>query len=201
MALKRTCFLYGQCTVTLIHSFWEGIRRQRMPIDVAGSIRQPLLCDFSQVLLQWQKDASVCFGPEHLYCALAGNELCLTVFWSQVELPQKQSRAGPEPGRTGWGPRAGEKSLERYDCWGKWWISLRLQPPGTSGKESSHEVCRHRASFWSQSKIFILLCTHWCLSFLHSLILITCSPGRLTSSCRHAAINRGMETMDMCIKI
>jgi hypothetical protein len=152
MALKRTCFLYGQCTVTLIHSFWEGIRRQRMPIDVAGSIRQPLLCDFSQVLLQWQKDASVCFGPEHLYCALAGNELCLTVFWSQVELPQKQSRAGPEPGRTGWGPRAGEKSLERYDGWGKWWISLRLQPPGTSGKESSHEVCLPAQGFFLITK-------------------------------------------------
>lgn len=141
MALKRTCFSYGRCTVKLINTFWEGLWRQNA-IDVVASIQQPLSPDFPLVLLQRWKDMNVCFGLQHLHCVLAGNEVWLTAFWSQVELPKKQSEAGPGPGRTGWGPRrAGEGVNVAHRRRGR---SPRLRPPGTSGKSSSYEVDQHR---------------------------------------------------------
>lgn len=88
VALKRTCFSCGQCTVKLINCSWEGLWRQNA-IDVVAGIQQPLFPDFPLVLLQRWKDVNVCFGPEHMHCVLAGNEVWLTAFWSQVELPKK----------------------------------------------------------------------------------------------------------------
>lgn len=111
MALSRTCFSCGQCTVKLINSFWEGLWRQNA-IDVVARIQPPLFPDFPLVPLQRWKDVNVCFGLEHLHCVLAGNEVWLTAFWSQAELSKKQSEAGPGPGRTGWGPRTGRRAWE-----------------------------------------------------------------------------------------
>lgn len=153
VALKRTCFSCGQCTVKLINSFWEGLWRQNA-IDVVAGIQQPLFPDFPLVLLQQWKDVNVCFGLEHQRCVLAGNEVWLAASWSQVELPKKQSKAGPGPGRTGWGPRTGRRAGEGVNIAHRTrWRSPRLQPPGTSGNSSSYEVNQHRASFWPQRKI------------------------------------------------